>query len=295
MKADRIGMFVVVLCGALTLPPIAGEALADRTQPRASAATNARQPVARTGGNAALPARATATNAAAARAAAPRAAAKVDSANKPGIRRVAISSATLRSGGYSRGGYTGGGGLSCVPYARMVTGMEVSGNAAMWWYNAAGSYLRGNRPEPGSVLVFRATGGMRLGHVSVVERVVNSREILIHHSNWGGPGIRRGAVMRSVSVIDASDNNDWTAVRVQVGHDTANYGRTNPTYGFIHNRPDNGRTMRADAGTTGSPVSGARFEEVAEAGPIRAASTRSPHAVAHEAASVESLTVSSRR
>jgi len=280
MKAVRIGMFVVALSGTLVLPPIAGEAWADRTQPRASAANAsgpARQPVARTRVNVARPARATA----------PRATlwqgAKADAANKPGVRRVAITSPA------PRGAASSGGGLSCVPYARMVTGMAVSGNAAMWWHNAAGSYLRGNRPETGSVLVFRASGGMRLGHVSVVERIVNSREILIHHSNWGGPGIRRGTVMRSVSVIDASDDNDWSAVRVQVGHQATSYGRVNPTYGFIHNRPETGRVMRADIGA------GSRFEEVAEAGPIRAVNTRSPHAVAHEAASIESLTVSSRR
>ncbi|WP_431285835.1 CHAP domain-containing protein [Humitalea sp. 24SJ18S-53] len=275
MMADRIGMFVAVVCGALVLPIMAGEALADRAQ-----TTTARPSAARTGGNAALPARATPMRATATRntaSARPTAAAKATGARGTNLRRVAITSAAQRGGGY-------GGGLSCVPYARMVTGMDVSGNAAMWWHNAAGSYLRGARPEPGAVLVFRATGGMRLGHVSVVERVVSSREILIHHSNWGGPGIRRGTVMRGVSVVDASDNNDWSAVRVQVGHQAVNYGRTYPTYGFIHNRPDNGRMMRADASAAG------RFEEVADAG-----AGRSPHAVAHEAASIESLTPSSRR
>jgi len=141
-----------------------------------------------------------------------------------------------------------GGGLSCVPYARMVTGMNVSGNGGQWWYNAAGVYDRGNRPQPGSVLAFRSSGGMSRGHVAVVSRVVAPRHVQIDHSNWAGPGIRRGTVMRDVNVIDVSEANDWTAVRVQVGHDAGAFGRTYPTFGFIHNRPAN-TILRADSGT----------------------------------------------
>ena len=95
-------------------------------------------------------------------------------------------------------------------------------------------------------------------------RVVNSRTIHIDHANWGGPGIRRGSVMRGVVVVDASDRNDWTAVRVQVGHDNSLLGRTYPTHGFIYNRPTGTRMMTAQA---------PRFEEVAEA--------PSPHAAQH--------------
>ena len=75
-------------------------------------------------------------------------------------------------------------GISCVPYARSVSGIELKGNAANWWAAAAGVYERGSQPEPGSVMNFRATGHMRLGHVAVVERVVNSREVEIDHANW---------------------------------------------------------------------------------------------------------------
>jgi hypothetical protein len=122
----------------------------------------------------------------------------------------------------------------------MVTGIQVSGNGGTWWNNAAGQYQRGHRPEPGSVLVFRASGGMRLGHVAVVERQIAPREITIHHANWEGPGIRKGTVTRNISVVDVSEDNDWTAVRVQVGHDSGSYGRTYATYGFIFDRPDSG-------------------------------------------------------
>ncbi|MCS6891077.1 MAG: CHAP domain-containing protein [Rhodovarius sp.] len=127
--------------------------------------------------------------------------------------------------------------ISCVPYARAVTGMAISGNGRDWWHNAAGRYARSQRPEVGSVLAFPASGGMRAGHVAVVSRVINSRHIEIDHANWAGPGIRRGTVMRGVSVIDVSPDNSWRQVRVQVGHDPTLFGRPYPTYGFIHNRP----------------------------------------------------------
>lgn len=130
------------------------------------------------------------------------------------------------------------GGISCVPYARMATGMAINGDGWQWWHNAAGRYSRGKRPEAGAVLTFRSSGNMSRGHVAVVDRVVGARHVLIDHANWAGPGIRRGTVMRDVSVVDVSPDNDWSAVRVQVGHDRGTFGRTYPTYGFIYNRPD---------------------------------------------------------
>jgi surface antigen len=177
--------------------------------------------------------------------------------------RHASARGNRRSAGASYASY---GGISCVPYARMITGMQISGNGGHWWYNAAGSYDRGHRPEAGSVLAFRASGGMRSGHVAVVSKVHGPRHIEIDHANWGGPGIRRGTVMRNVDVIDVSDRNDWTAVRVQVGWDAGNYGRTYPTYGFIHNRPDRGMMAAATGSqvTAGVQTVVARYEEIAE-------------------------------
>lgn len=186
--------------------------------------------------------------------------------------QVAANGRAAQAGRSARRGAAGGGwggGISCVPYARQATGMDISGNGRDWWYNAAGLYARSNRPEVGSVMAFPGSGGMRAGHVAVVERVVSPREVLIHHANWGGPGIRRGSIMRGVSVIDASPNNDWTQVRVQVGHSAENYGRTYPIYGFIHNRPDaTGGTMmagRAPRGVGTAQAAGYGFEEVAQA------------------------------
>jgi surface antigen len=132
-----------------------------------------------------------------------------------------------------------GGGISCVPFARQASGIELKGNAANWWDEADGLYARGSQPEPGSVLNFRANAAMRLGHVAVVSAVVSSREIEINHANWSGPGAGAGGVSRNISVIDVSPDNDWTAVRVGLGH-TGQYGSIYPTYGFIydHQGPD---------------------------------------------------------
>ncbi|MBR0678991.1 CHAP domain-containing protein [Roseomonas eburnea] len=172
-----------------------------------------------------------------------------------------------RAAARSGGGYSAG--ISCVPYARQATGMAISGNGGQWWYNAAGLYARGNRPEIGSIMAFPGSGGMRAGHVAVVERVISSREVLIHHANWGGPGIRRGSIMRGVSVIDASPNNDWTQVRVQVGHSNENYGRTYAVQGFIYNRPDTtGGTMlagRSPLRVNAAQAASLGLEEVAQA------------------------------
>lgn len=133
-----------------------------------------------------------------------------------------------------------GGVLQCVAFARADSGIELTGNAVNWWDNAEGLYARGLRPETGSVLSFRANGHMRLGHVAVVSDVLDSRTIEIDHSHWGQNGISH-----AISVIDVSENNDWSAVRVEVGH-TGTFGGIYPTHGFIYPRPDRGeRTVEA--------------------------------------------------
>jgi hypothetical protein len=129
-------------------------------------------------------------------------------------------------------------GISCVPYAREVSGIEVAGNAWQWWNNAEGRYARGQTPEAGSVLNFRANGRMRLGHVAVVTRVVNPREVMVDHANWPGGG-GRGGVSHDVTVVDVSEANNWSAVRVELGRG-GEFGSIYPTYGFIYNRPDTG-------------------------------------------------------
>lgn len=250
MKAFSAAIAAVMLVGGIGFAASDAEARqpgARETKPAARSAAPARQPANAT-----------------ARSAAQR---NQNAARATSAQRQAGTTARRGGGRVAQAG-RGGGGISCVPYARQATGMAISGNGRDWWHNAAGLYARGNQPEVGSVMAFPGSGGMRSGHVAVVERVVSPREVLIHHANWGGPGIRRGSIMRGVSVIDVSPNNDWTRVRVQTGHSTENYGRIYPVYGFIHNRPDtSGGGMFA--GTTprgGAARAAARgLEEVAQA------------------------------
>jgi hypothetical protein len=78
---------------------------------------------------------------------------------------------------------------------------------------------------------------MRLGHVAVVSRVINPREIQIDHANWWG-----GMVARNIPVVDVSEANDWTAVRVGLSR-SGEFGSVYPTYGFIYDRPDTGKMV----------------------------------------------------
>ena len=133
--------------------------------------------------------------------------------------------------------------LQCVPFARYLSGIDIIGDARTWWAQAEGRYARGSRPEVGSVLVFRPSGGMRLGHVSVVTGIVSSREILVDHANWPGPGVPKGRISRRVSVIDVSPRNDWTMVRVEIHGRGSDYGRTYATWGFIYPRDPAGRAI----------------------------------------------------
>jgi len=146
--------------------------------------------------------------------------------------------------------------LQCVPFARAASGIEIKGNAANWWDAASGVYARGQAPEVGSVMNFRSTRGMRLGHVAVVTSIVSSREVEIDHANWAGPGASKGGVSRGMSVIDVSPDNSWTQVRVSLGGE-GKYGSVYPTYGFIYDRPDNGVFAMNNRGTS-------NLDEVAE-------------------------------
>lgn len=135
----------------------------------------------------------------------------------------------------SRGSVPGyaGGDMSCVPYARARSGLSLSGDAWQWWDAASGRYSRSRRPREGAVLVFMRTYRNRTGHLSVVTRVVSSREVRVDHANWAS-GRNRGRIARDQPVVDVSPNNDWSLVRVWYPP-VNNLGRsTYPTYGFIH-------------------------------------------------------------
>jgi hypothetical protein len=137
----------------------------------------------------------------------------------------------------SVGDVAASGGLECVPYARQVSGIDIRGDAWTWWSEAAGRYQRGEAPEAGAVLVMQATRVMRRGHLAVVEAVTAPREIRVTQANWGYDRKTRGRVETGTPVIDVSEDNSWSAVRVW-NRQTQAYGRVNPTYGFIYPRPE---------------------------------------------------------
>jgi len=118
----------------------------------------------------------------------------------------------------------------CAPFARSVSGIALHGNANTWWGQAAGRYARGDAPQPGAVLAFKATARMRVGHVAMVSRIVSPREVLLTHANWS----RRGAVETDVRAVDVSPEGDWSQVRVWYGPTGGLGTSTYPTSGFIY-------------------------------------------------------------
>jgi hypothetical protein len=120
--------------------------------------------------------------------------------------------------------------LQCVPYARIVSGVDIRGDALNWWGQAEDHYKRGRKPKKGAVLAFKPVGPMTLGHVAVVSKVLDGRRILIRHANWSVPG----AIEEDVLAIDVSEEGDWSQVRVWHSPTGQMGARTNPTYGFIY-------------------------------------------------------------
>tara|TARA_R110000787_G_scaffold185195_1_gene296974 strand:+ start:1441 stop:1977 length:537 start_codon:yes stop_codon:yes gene_type:complete len=115
----------------------------------------------------------------------------------------------------------------CVPFARNVSGVQIRGNANTWWGKASGLYEKGKEPLVGAVMAFRKTSKLPMGHVAVVSEVVSDREIRVDHANW-----KRNEVSLKMDVIDVSENNDWSAVRLK-SQPTA-FGSVYPVTGFIY-------------------------------------------------------------
>lgn len=123
--------------------------------------------------------------------------------------------------------------ISCVPYARARSGIQLSGDAWQWWDAAAGRYARDRTPRPGSVLVINRTARMRDGHVAVVSRVVSSREVRVDHANWAS-GAAKGRITTDQRVVDVSPANDWSLVRVWYPRIQDFGGTAVPVRGFVH-------------------------------------------------------------
>ena len=124
--------------------------------------------------------------------------------------------------------------LQCVPYARERSGVQIYGDARTWWDQAAGRYKRGTRPQVGAVMTFRPSGTMVLGHVAAVSQVIDSRTVLLDHANWSPINGRRGQIEDNVKVIDVSEANDWSEVRVWYAPLQALGGTRWPVHGFIY-------------------------------------------------------------
>lgn len=130
--------------------------------------------------------------------------------------------------------------IECVPYARQVSGIQLYGDAATWWDQAAGRYSRASEPSPGAVLVFRRSPRLPHGHVSVVSALRSQREITVTQANWV-----HGRVAVSEPVVDVSPGNDWTVVRVWWQPSHALGATAYPTYGFVSARRAGGSDVLA--------------------------------------------------
>ena len=114
----------------------------------------------------------------------------------------------------------------CVPFARLNSDITLRGDAWRWWKAAEGLYERGPLPQVGSVMVFKQHGKMKRGHVAV---------------------------------IDVSDENDWSQVRVWYDPVKDLGSKSYPIYGFIYSPSEDGVeiTMATDAEL---PMKGERLE-----------------------------------
>ena len=124
--------------------------------------------------------------------------------------------------------------LQCVPYARSLSGVQIYGDAHTWWKQAKGRYQRGDRPVVGAVLSLKSHGKMQLGHIAVVSKIVDSRNILLSHANWSPINGRRGQIERNVAAVDVSRNNDWSRVKIWYAPISALGKTAYPVNGFIY-------------------------------------------------------------
>ena len=122
----------------------------------------------------------------------------------------------------------------CAPFARVISGIQLFGNASAWWSQAAGRYERGQTPQPGAALVFRPSRSMQVGHVAVVNEVVSDRVIRVTHANWSPINGRRGRIEREVEMVDVSANNDWSRVRVWYAPIQSVGTGSHATFGFVY-------------------------------------------------------------
>ncbi len=136
----------------------------------------------------------------------------------------------------------------CVPFARLMSGIQIFGDAYTWWRQAVGRYETGFTPRAGAVLCFKPTERMRLGHVAVVSEVLTDRIIQVTHANWSPIEGSRGKIEKDVTLVDVSPRGDWSSVKVWYDPTRDLGGSSYPTYGFIY--PDAQARRLAGSGLT---------------------------------------------
>lgn len=119
-------------------------------------------------------------------------------------------------------------GISCAPFARELSGIALYGDAASWWDQADGAYVRASQPVLGAALVLQREPRLPSGHVSVVSRLLGTRQIQVTQANWVP-----GELDVDQLVVDVSERNDWTEVRVWWPPVGALGAHAYPAYGFI--------------------------------------------------------------
>ena len=78
-------------------------------------------------------------------------------------------------------------------------------------------------------MVIRGHDDDERGHVAVVRRVLSDREIVVDHANW----LNGGEIGLDNPVMDVSDDNDWSKVRVWYEPGSHYGGRVYDVRGFI--------------------------------------------------------------
>lgn len=136
----------------------------------------------------------------------------------------------------------------CVPFARLISGIQIFGDARTWWQQAAGRYETGQTPKAGAVICFKPTARMNLGHVAVVSQVLTERIVQITHANWSPIEGSRGKIEKDVTLVDVSPTGDWSQVKVWYDPSRDLGGSIYSTHGFIY--PDSSARVMAMSGLT---------------------------------------------
>lgn len=123
--------------------------------------------------------------------------------------------------------------LQCVPYAREISRIGIKGDAHTWWRQAQGQYMRSSVPRVGSVMVLSKTSRLRYGHLAVVTRIIDKRNIEVTHTNWGSDYQGRRYVYKRMPVVDTSPSNDWSQARFW-DYPSNSFGSIYSVSGFIY-------------------------------------------------------------